>query len=84
MINAAVIEQALRTQLARAQASGARYVDINSGELHRELGGYPAPNHNMPTVCNVMNRLTNAADKVVSEPPKGKGASLTIRYRLPR
>ena len=84
MINTALVERALRTQLVRSQASGAKYVDINSGELHRDLGDYPGPNHGMPIVCNVMRRLMNAADKVVSTPPKGNGASLTVRYMFPR
>jgi len=84
MINSATVEQAPRNQLVRTQASGASYVDINSGELHRGLGDYPRPNARMPTVCNVMRKLMNAGDRVLLQPPKGKGASLTIRYMFPR
>ena len=84
MINSATVEQALRNQLVRTQASGASYVDINSGELHRDIGGYPGPNHIMPSMCNGMRKLMNNEDRVLPEPPKGKGASLTIRCIFPR
>lgn len=74
----------LRSQLSQADRRGVRYVDINSGELHRKVGGYPRPNHTMPSCCNVMYEEQGAGDKVLSRPPKGRGASLTIRYKLPR
>lgn len=56
------------------------YVDINSGDIHRAVGGYPGKNHHMPTCCDVMYKLMKGTDEVVSSPPSGKGASLTIRY----
>ena len=31
-----------------------------------------------------MRSAMRAGDVVIAEPPKGTGASLTIRYRLPR
>ena len=74
----------LRSQLSQAERRGVPYVDINSGELHRKVGDYPGPNHTMPSCCNVMYGEQKAGDKVLSSPPKGRGASLTIRYKLPR
>ncbi len=74
----------LRWQFMQAELRGDSYIDINSGELHRKVGGYPGPNHRMPVCCNVMYREQRVGDKVLSSPPKGQGASLTIRYKLPR
>jgi 5-methylcytosine-specific restriction protein A len=49
------------------------------------IGGYPgAGKHRMPVCCEAMRSEKRAGDEIVFEPPKGKGASLTIRYRLPR
>lgn len=71
-------------QMMNEGADGASYIDVNAGELHRRVGGYPAASHVMPTCCGVMRAEMMAGDDVLSEPPKGKGASLAIRYRLPR
>jgi hypothetical protein len=61
-------------------------VDITAGELHRRVGGYPGPNHRMPLCCRVMRDEVDRVegDRVLNEPPSGQGASLTIRYVLPR
>ncbi|PSJ40596.1 HNH endonuclease [Allosphingosinicella deserti] len=74
----------LAAQLRRAAARGAGHVDVKSGQLHRTLGGYPATKHQMPSCCDAMYDAQRAGDEIVSAPAKGKGASLTIRYRLPR
>ena len=74
----------LRAQWDRAEEGGASHVDINAGDLHRQVGGYPGPEHRMPNCCQVMRGEMAAGDEVVESPPGGHGASLTIRYRLPR
>ena len=74
----------LRLQLSQAERRGIQYIDINSGKLHRKVGDYPGPNHRMPLCCNVMYGEQKDGDRVLSSPPKGYGASLTIRYKLPR
>ena len=74
----------LDARLKRATKAGAPYVDVNSGELHRELGGYPGANHQMPVCCDAMYEFSRVGDKIITQPPKKKGASLTIRYKLPR
>ncbi len=56
------------------------YIDLNSGEIHRELGGYPGKNHSMPSCCEAMRRLMTKQDYILKQPLKGNGASLTIRY----
>lgn len=75
---------ALRSQLRAAELNGVLYVEVNAGELHRKLGGYPSSNHQMPSCCQVMEQERRALDETISGPPSGKGASLTVRYRLPR
>ena len=75
----------IRTQLREAEVRGATFCEINAGALHRKLGGYPAAGrHQMPACCDAMIAEQKAGDKVVQSPPKGKGASLTISYALPR
>lgn len=77
----------LRSQLRQAELRGAPSVDIVSGDLHRKLGGYPPPaggQHQMPSCCQAMYAEQQPNDVVVYSPPKGKGATLTMRYKLPR
>ncbi len=48
----------LGAQINRAQRQGRPHVEINAGELHRTLGGYPpkagGPHQAMPSCCAVM------------------------------
>lgn len=74
----------LVAQIRRAEKAGAPHVEINSGELHRKVGGYPGPDHRMPMCCDAMYEHQRIGDEIISQPPKRKGASLTIRYKLPR
>ena len=78
-----------RTELARvfegAAGAGRGTVVVNSGDLHRMVGGYPGPQHRMPVCCNVMYaEMVDGVDEVLAAPPKGRGASLAIEYLLPR
>lgn len=56
------------------------YLDIVSGDIHRELGGYPGRNHSMPSCCNAMRDIMKSNDEVLETPNKGNGATLKIRY----
>jgi len=84
MPRAAEFERELERQLADAQARGLEFVDINAGELHRDVGGYPSPSPRTAVACSVMRRFRRPGDQILQEPPSGVGASLTIRYNLPR
>lgn len=75
---------ALRSQFRVAELGGLPHIEVKAGELHRELGGYPGGNHQMPSCCQVMEQERRAFDEIIAGPPSGKGASLTVRYRLPR
>ena len=59
-------------------------VEVNSGKLHRRVGGYPGSDRRMPICCRVMRAAMEPGDEIIKSPPKGDGASLTIRYVLPR
>lgn len=63
--------------------SGKEFIDILSGKLHRTIGGYPSKNHSMPTCCDVMRSNMKIGDEILHSPPKGKRASLLIRYYFP-
>jgi hypothetical protein len=75
---------ALRELFEEAAGRGDATVTVNAGDLHRRVGGYPASDHRMPTCCSVMHRAVGPGDLVIESPPSGRGASLTIEYRLPR
>ena len=65
-----------------ARAQGQKKIQINAGELHRRLGGYPGWNHRMPLVCHVMDSFLTSRDEIICAPTKGKGASKTNLYYL--
>jgi hypothetical protein len=67
-----------------ASDAGDTYIDVTSGDVHRSVGGYPGNNHRMPLCCSVMYQLMRPGDEVLAKPPKGQGATLRIRYCLPR
>lgn len=75
-------EKLIRQKFDSAIKQGKDYVDIVSGDIHRELGGYPGKNHRMPCCCTVMYSLMKNDDIVIYAPKKGKGATLKIRYKL--
>jgi hypothetical protein len=81
---AEIFREALREIFERESKARAKTVVVNSGQLHRSVGGYPGHNHHMPVCCDVMRQEMKDGDRVIASPPKGKGASLTIEYRLPR
>jgi hypothetical protein len=77
-------QRALEKSFNSAYQEGKSYVDIRASDLHREVGGYLGTSHRMPVCCSVMRKNMQEGDEVLYEPPSGQGASLTIRYYLPR
>jgi hypothetical protein len=69
-------------ELLEERKSDKPFVDVNAGALHRNVGGYPGPNHRMPTCCAAMRAALKRGDMVLKEPRSGVGASLTLRYHL--
>jgi len=80
-VNADTFRNALSEIFSESRGS---FVDVTSGDLHRLVGGYPGKHHNLPTCCNVMTSAMQSGDTILAKPPKGRGATLTIRYILPR
>jgi len=63
-----------------ARQKGDAYVDVESGHLHSQVGGYPNASHKLPICCDVMKRMMRAGDSIVEESLSGHGTALTIRY----
>ena len=87
MPNVEDFKSELHRMMLEAMKAGKAFVEINAGELHRRVGDYPNPmRHRMPICCHVMYTALalDAGDVILEEPPTGQGASLTIRYVLPR
>lgn len=68
--------------LKEAIKQGLPFIDIISGDVHRNVGGYPSKNHSMPVCCDVMYSMKRFEDVVLHSPIKGKGATLKLRYYL--
>ena len=62
----------LMAQIKRAEGRGAPHVEINAGELHRQMGGYPAEDR-MPACCEAMYGEKRDGDEIISAPARGKG-----------
>lgn len=82
--NAQEFRKKINYTFQTAERNDQPYIDINSGELHRQVGGYPGQNHRMPNCCSVMIQYIKPGDEILEGPHSGQGASLTIRYYLPR
>lgn len=80
-INIDTFRSALRKKFSE---SGGDSVVVTSRELHVLVGGYPSRNHRMPTCCRAMREAKQSGDEEIDGPQKGNGATLTIRYLLPR
>lgn len=67
-------------KIAAMLAGNADYIELRSGDIHSEVGGYPGANHRMPVCCDVMYEAMRGDDEIISKPRKGKGANLYIKY----
>jgi len=78
----------LQEQIVRATRQHRPHVEVNAGELHRVVGGYPTKgdqNHSMPSCCKAMrDEFDRGNAEVVFATPSGDGAAFTVRYYLPR
>jgi hypothetical protein len=64
--------------LNTARESGRPYVDVESVNLHSQVGGHSNSNHRMPVCRDVMIRMMRRGDSVLQE----HGETLMIRYVL--
>jgi hypothetical protein len=74
----------LKQLLSKAEEMDFVAVDVNSGNLHRRVGGYPGQDHRMPICCQVMYAEMHNNDEIITQPDSGKGASVIVRYQIPR
>ena len=75
----------LSTELANAAELGKTDLVVTARCLHNLVGGYAGTtNHRMPVCCDVMWAEKRDGDEVLKTPPSRTGATLKIRYKLPR
>ena len=74
------VQQALLARFRRATLSGDRWLIVEAGDLHKEIGA----SNRVPMCCGAMVAAMLPGDTVVKSPPSGHGSSLTILYWLPR
>jgi 5-methylcytosine-specific restriction protein A len=73
----------LTAQIERAIQQKRPHAEINAGELHRVVGGYPSKSHSMPTCCEAMKEeMERRGGIVVFKTDSGNSASYTVRYSL--
>jgi hypothetical protein len=75
-------ENMLEQLFSDARDKGVYFTEIKAGDLHEMVGGYPGSDNRMPVCCDVMRKKMKEGDIVVTSPPKGNGASLTIKYKI--
>lgn len=68
--------------LNEARYNGEAHVDVESGNLHTELGGDPNSYRRMPIYHDVMTRMMRPGDTILNESPTSDGATMLIRYIL--
>jgi hypothetical protein len=68
--------------LNEARHNGEAHVDVESGNLHTELGGDPNSYHRMPIYHEVMTRMMRPGDAILNESRTSDGATMLIRYIL--
>ncbi len=81
---AKVFQAELDRRFKQALLDGKSHIDIQSGSIHREVGGYPGSDNRMPVCCGIIYKNMSPADVCLSRPPSGLGATLEVRYVLPR
>lgn len=54
-------------------AGKADYIELRSGNIHSEVGGYPGTNHRMPVCCDAMCKAMRGDDEIIAQPRKRKG-----------
>src|SRR5215510_9368331 len=65
-----------------ARQSGQPYIDVESGKLHQQVGGFAKSHHKMPVCCEVMKTMMRFGDSVVRETANGQDSTVTIRYTV--
>lgn len=83
-ITAEQFADAIREILRSAFSEGRGSIAIRAGDLHKQMGDYPGPDHRMPACCDAMRSHMIPGDRFITQPPKGDGSNLVVEYMLPR
>lgn len=74
----AEIRDYIVTLLTKSKENGKPYIDLVSGQIHREL----RLKNSMPSVCHAMRQVKKAGDTVLKTTSSGNSSTITIRYYL--
>lgn len=78
----------LSAEIERAHRQGRNHVEINAGELHRIVGGYPSRLGVPDRMCRCQNvmreEFRRGQAEVIHQAGEVDPSALTIRYELPR
>lgn len=73
------VREFIRQRINNARNIGFKVLILQSGDIHKEL----CMDNALPTVCSAMKSLGSGYSyKIVSQPPKGMGTKLLIKYEL--
>jgi 5-methylcytosine-specific restriction protein A len=78
----------LAAQIDRATKQGRAHIEVNAGELHRKVGGYPpkgGDSHSMPSCCGAMrDEMVRGHAEIIHQIDSENAPAFTIRYEIPR
>lgn len=72
------IRQYIDTLLQEAKDRGEEYIDLVSGDIHKQLG----LKNRMPQVCSIMYQKKLPGDEILHTTPSGMSSTIKIRYFL--
>ena len=72
----AIARQFIETVRQSAKDQGAEYVDLVSGDVHKELKW----KSRLPLVCDAMKNSMKPGDEFIHTTPSGKSSTINVRY----
>jgi hypothetical protein len=70
----------LMAMLNAAQQSGEPHLDVDSSNLHLQVGARPGSTSRMSVCREVMIKMMRAGDSIIKESPGGTDEQLIVRY----
>jgi len=72
------VRQYIEKLLQEAKLRGEDYIDLVSGNIHKQMG----MKNRMPQICRIMYEKMMPGDEVLHTTPSGKSSTIKIRYDL--
>jgi hypothetical protein len=72
------VRQYIEKLLQEAKMIGEDYIDLVSGDIHKQMG----MKNRMPQICRIMYEKMMPGDEVLHTTPSGKSSTIKIRYDL--